>query len=53
LKVEHESVCKVFEKGAREIREALNELATIHHDDATEVDRWIGRQSDLLKETKK
>ena len=53
LKVEHESVCKVFEKGAREIREALNELATIHHDDAAEVDRWVGRQSDLLKETKK
>lgn len=53
LKVEHESVRKVFEKGAREIREALNELATIHHDDAAEVDRWVGRQSDLLKETKK
>jgi hypothetical protein len=42
----------VFDKGAKEIREALNELATINHDDTIEVDRWITKQSNLLKETK-
>ena len=52
LKKEHESVWRVFENGARKIREALNELASIHHDDAAEVDRWIDRQSNLLKETR-
>jgi len=52
LKKENESVRLVFEKGAREIREALNELAAIRHDDAVEVDRWVERQSDLLKEGK-
>jgi len=53
LKKEHESVWAVFEKGAKKIREALNELAAIHHDDAAEVDKWIDRQSNLLKETGK
>ncbi len=53
LKKEYESVWMVFEKGAKKIREALNELAAIHHDDAAEVDNWIDRQSNLLKETGK
>ncbi len=53
LKHEYASVRSVFEKGAKEIREALNELATIHHDDAAELDRWVDRQSSLLKETRK
>jgi flagellar biosynthesis/type III secretory pathway M-ring protein FliF/YscJ len=53
LNKEYASVWKVFEKGAKKIREALNELATIHHDDVAEVDRWIDRQSNLLKETRK
>jgi EH domain-containing protein 1 len=51
LKKEYESVWRVFERGAKEIREALNDLATIHHDDAAEVDRWVDKQSSLLKET--
>jgi hypothetical protein len=52
LKKEYESVWMVFEKGAKKIREALNELATIHHDDAAEMDKWVDRQSNLLKETR-
>lgn len=52
LKKEYESVWMVYEKGAKKIREALNELATIHHDDAAELDRWIDSQTNLLKETK-
>lgn len=48
---EYESVRMVFDKGAKEIREALNELATINHDDTIEVDRWITKQSNLLKDT--
>lgn len=52
LKKEYDSVWMVFENGAKKIREALNELATIHHDDAAEVDRWVDRQSRLLKENK-
>ena len=51
MKNEHESVRMVFEKGAKKIREALNELAAIHHDDVAEVDKWIDRQSNLLKHT--
>jgi len=51
LKSEHESVRMVFEKGAKKIREALNELAAIRHDDVAEVDKWIDRQSNLLKHT--
>jgi hypothetical protein len=42
----------VFENGAKKIRQALNELETIHHDDAAEVDRWVDRQSRLLKENR-
>ena len=52
LKKEYESVWMVYEKGAKKIREALNELATIHHDDAAELDRWIDSQTNLLKETR-
>ena len=52
LTKERESVWMVFENGAKKIREALNELATIHHNDAAEVDKWIDRQSNLLKETR-
>lgn len=51
LSREYDSVRMVFDKGAKEIREALNELATINHDDTIEVDRWITKQSNLLKET--
>jgi hypothetical protein len=52
LKQEDASVRLVFERGAREIREALNELAAIHHDDAAEVDRWIAKQSSILQKGK-
>ena len=53
LKREYDLVWAVFEKGAREIREALNDLATIHHDDAAEVNRWVARQTKLFKESRK
>jgi len=33
IRQEHKAALGVFEKGSREIREALNELATIRHDD--------------------
>jgi len=33
VEYEYFSVRKVFERGTREIREALNELTTVRHDD--------------------
>ena len=53
LKKEYETVWRVFERGAKDIREALNDLATIHHDDVAEMDRWVDKQSSLLKETRR
>jgi len=51
LRSEYSSVLRVFESGAREIREALNELAALDHDDTVEIDKWIANQSNLLRKT--
>jgi hypothetical protein len=51
LTQEHESVKKVFNKGAKDIREALNQLSAINHDDAIEMEKWIANQTKLLKIT--
>jgi EH domain-containing protein 1 len=45
LRREYESVYRTFESGAREIREALNELASLDQDDTAELDRWVASQS--------
>ncbi len=52
VKREFKAVSMVFDTGARQIRAALNELANIRYDDATEVDAWISKQSHLLKRSK-
>ena len=49
LRREYESVYRTFESGAREIREALNELASLDQDDTAELDRWVASQSNLIK----
>jgi len=51
LRGEYSSVLRVFESGAREIREALNELAALDHDDTAEIDKWVASQSNLLRKT--
>jgi len=52
VKREFRAVRMVFDTGSRQIRSALNELANIRYDDATEVDAWISKQSHLLKRSK-
>jgi hypothetical protein len=46
---EFDSVKMVFNKGAKDIREALNQLSAINHDDAIEVEKWIESQTKLLR----
>ena len=48
---EFDSVTMVFNKGAKGIREALNQLSAINHDDAIEVEKWIESQTKLLRKT--
>ena len=40
---------RAFESGAREIREALNELASLDQDDTVELDKWVASQSNLIR----
>ena len=49
LRREYESVFRTFESGAREIREALNELASLDQDDTVELDKWVTSQSNLIR----
>ena len=49
LRREYESVYRTSESGAREIREALNELASLDQDDTAEMDRWVASQSNLIR----
>ena len=51
LTQEFNSVTMVFNKGARDIREALNQLSAINHDDAIEMEKWIDNQTKLLRKT--
>ena len=51
LTQEQASVKMVFNKGAKEIREALNQLSAINHDDVIEVEKWIASQTKLLQKT--
>ena len=51
LTQEFNSVKMVFNKGARDIREALNQLSAINHDDAIEMEKWIDNQTKLLRKT--
>jgi len=51
LRSEYGSVLRIFESGAREIREALNELASLDQDDTVELDRWVDSQSKLIRKT--
>ncbi len=46
---EYDSVKMVFNKGAKDIREALNQLSAINHDDAIEMEKWIDNQAKLLR----
>jgi hypothetical protein len=48
---ELDSVKMVFNKGAKDIREALNQLSAINHDDTIEVEKWIENQTKLLRKT--
>jgi len=49
LRREYDDVNQVYKHGGREIREALNELAVLNTNDTDELDKWIQRQSSLLK----
>ena len=49
VKRDYADVSKVYDRGAREIREALNELANFRDDDAVELDDWVSKQSTLLR----
>ena len=49
VKRDYADVRKVYDRGAREIREALNELANFRDDDAVELDDWVSKQSTLLR----
>ena len=49
IRREYESVFRTFDSGAREIREALNELAALDQDDSAELDRWVASQSNLIR----
>jgi GTPase SAR1 family protein len=48
---EYDSVKMVFNKGAKDIREALNQLSAINHNDAIEMEKWIDNQTKLLRKT--
>jgi len=49
LRREYDSVYRTSESGAREIREALNELASLDQDDTAELDKWVASQSNLIR----
>ena len=51
LRGEYDSVYRVCESGAREIREALNELASLDQDDTVELDKWVANQSNLIRKS--
>ncbi|MCG6910708.1 MAG: dynamin family protein [Deltaproteobacteria bacterium] len=49
LRSQYDSVNRVCKSGAREIREALNELASLDQDDTVEMDKWVASQSKLIR----
>ncbi|NVM20163.1 MAG: dynamin family protein [Desulfobacterales bacterium] len=50
VKQEYHAVSRVFDKGAREIREALNELSTMDHDGPVAIDDSVFTQVPLRRE---